>query len=273
MVKKSFIWIVLTASLVASTLTEKVQSLLDEKSYHSHRKLIALLFEDEAAYRTDTGYDMVKIATVLKENGLLHLKLPSAATIELIFEQSGGNPLFFMKAVGDTLHNVGISSFLTKRAALDEQGFTWSVVVRSDVIPDPVRIAERFEKRLVKTVDIERIDATHWRYRIDMLHAKIDAIPIEAGEIKKVVRPVRPVWIDVSRVRRLAIRELPGAHWHSDVVVYDKMLHILSMKQSDARTRYVRLRLPKDAAYVKISDRFTLENLRSGLRLDAQGER
>jgi len=71
----------------------------------------------------------------------------------------------------------------------------------------------------------------------------------------------------------LVVRELPGSHWYADVVVYDKMLHILSMKQNDTRTHYLSLKLPPDAVYVKIGDRFTLENLRSGLKLTAKGER
>jgi hypothetical protein len=106
-----------------------------------------------------------------------------------------------------------------------------------------------------------------------MREARIDALPLHDGEVRKVVRPLRPVWVDVSGVRRLTIRELPGSHWYADVAVYDKMLRILSLKQNDTRTRYLRLRLPKEAVYVRIGDRYTLENIRSGLGLAAQGER
>ncbi len=252
---------------------ERAASLLDEDTYRSHRKLVALLFENDSRFRHGSGYDMVKIATVLEENGLLHLNLPTYRTVELSFEYGGENPLFFMKSVDETLRNLGYASFMTRSARLDKNGFVWNVSLRTDTIPDPVSLAKRFARTGAAVTDIERLETTRWRYRVDMSRARIAALPIFAGDIRKVVRPVRPVWVDVSKIRRLTIRELPGSHWYADVVVYDKMLRILSVKQNDTRTRYMRLRLPSDAAYVKITDRFTLENLRSGVKLSAQGER
>jgi len=138
---------------------------------------------------------------------------------------------------------------------------------------DPSMIAKRLAKHQIEIAELERLEATRWRYRVDMSNARINAKVIEAGSVEKIIRPIRPIWIDVSQIKRLIIRELPGSHWYADVVVYDKMLHILSMKQNDTRTRYLNLKLPPDAVYVKISDRFTLENLRSGLKLTAKGER
>ncbi len=273
MVKKACLILLLAVGLYADSLLERVSLLMDPSDYDSHKKLIALLFEDETAFRAGPDYDMVKIATVLEENGLLRLSLGENEEIGLIFEYEGENPLFFMKLIADTLRSLGLSSVLTKRASFDENGFVWRVGFVSSSVPDPVLIAERLKKRDAKVTDIERVDAALWRYRVDLNEADMSALSMEAGDVRKIVRPVRPVWIDVSHIRKLTIRELPGSHWHADVVVYDKMLHILSMRQNDTRTRFMRLRLPGDAAYVKISDRFTLENLRSGLKLNAQGAR
>ena len=143
----------------------------------------------------------------------------------------------------------------------------------SEGVPDPVLLGNRLKSFGVAVREIERLERGTWRYFLDLTRTVFPALSIEPSETKKVVRPVRPVWIDVSRIRDLTIRELPGSHWYPDVVVYDKMLKILSLRQRDARTRYLHLRLPSDAAYVKIGDRFTLENLRSGLRLSARGSR
>ncbi|WP_456383530.1 hypothetical protein [Hydrogenimonas sp.] len=263
-----FVW-----ALYGETLSEKVSTLLDDRTYTTHRKLIGLLFENESEYRTDSGYDMGKVVEVLKENGLLHLELPSKEKIEMKFEYDGENPLFFVKMVDETLRGLGIANFLTKEARLDREKFRWSVLFVSDRIPDPALLASRLKKRGARVMEIERCEKTKWRYRIDVDGARMDALPMEAGEVKKVVRPMRPIWIDVSKVESVVIRELPGSHWYPDVVVYDKMLRILSMKQSDRRSRYMRLKLPERAAYLKIDDRFTLENLRSGLKLNARGEK
>ncbi|WP_201352422.1 hypothetical protein [Hydrogenimonas urashimensis] len=271
---KKFFLIALTALwLFADSAVERAALLLDDATVRSHKRLIALLFEDDGRFRHGSGYDMVKIASVLKENGLLHLKLPRFETVELTFESGAGNPLFFMKAVDEVLRSLGMASFMSRHARLDGNGFIWRVAFRTDAVPDPVLMAKRFAKRGAEVVDMQRLEGGQWRYRIDMSRARIEAVLVHAGDIRKIVRPVRPVWVDVSKIKNLTIQELPGSHWYADVVVYDKMLRILSIKQNDTRTRYVRLRLPSDAAYVKIGDRFTLENLRSGVKLSARGER
>ncbi len=273
MVKKVFLSICFLSSLMAQSVLEKVHSLLDEQTYATHNKLITLLFEDETAYMKSSSIDMIKIATTLEENGLLNLVLPSVRQIELTFEYGGDNPLFFMKVMTDTLRNMGLSFILTKEAKLNKDGFSWKVVFEAKTVPDPVLLAKRLERNRATVTDLERIDANRWRYRIDMNDAKIDAKPINPGDTVRLVRPIRPIWMEVGRIKRLIIRELPGSHWYADVVVYDKMLHILSMRQSKMRTRYLNIRLPSDAVYVKISDRFTLENLRSGVKLTAKGEK
>jgi hypothetical protein len=269
LVKRLVLLSILVPSLWAD-LFDQVRAMLSPEAYASHRKLIALLFENPRAYCDEEGCDPVRIAATLRDNGLLDVSLPRREEVVLTMECAGEHPLFFMKAVEDTLQKMGLTGWLTKEARMDENGFGWSVTYRSGNVPDPVKMAERLKRMGVRVAEIERLEATHWRYRLDMGNAKLEALPLEAGETKKVVRPVRPVWLDVSRVDSLTIRELPGSHWYADVVVYDKMLHILSMKQNDTRTRYLRLRLPKEAAYVKIGDRFTLENIRSGLKLSAR---
>ncbi len=246
---------------------------MDAREYRAHQKLIGLLFENEREYKKGSSYDMVKVARTLEENGLLKLSLPQAQRVALTFEYSGENPLFFMKIMNDTLRNIGLSFVLTTHAALGSDGFNWQVSFVSKRVPSPVILAQRLQKRGASIEEIVREDAAHWRYRIDMSGAKIAAIPILAGEVKKIVRPVRTVWLDISHIKRLIVSELPGSHWFPDLVVYDKMLRILSIKQSDERVRYVTLALPSEAVYAKIGDRFTLENIRSGLRVAAKGER
>jgi len=273
LVKKAALLLLFGSLLFADTVLQKVRSLIDEETYSSHSKLISLLFEDESAYMKSSSVDMVKVASTLEENGLLKLSFPSAEQVELTFEYGGENPLFFMKLMTDTLRNMGLSFVLTKEAKLDKEGFSWTVTYEAKSVPDPVLLSRRLEKNRVSVTDLERIDGTRWRYRIDMSGATVSAQPIAAGRSLKIVRPIRPVWVEVSRIKRLVIRELPGSHWYADVVVYDKMLHILSMRQSETRTRYLNLKLPADAAYVKIGDRFTLENLRSGVKLTAKGEK
>jgi len=186
-----------------------------------------------------SSVDMVKVASTLEENGLLKLSFASARQVEITFEYGGENPLFFMKLMTDTLRNMGLSFILTKEAKFDKEGFLWTVTFEAKSVPDPVLLAKRLERNRATVTDLQRLDSTRWRYRIDMSDATVSAKPIRAGQSVKIVRPIRPVWMEVS----------------------------------ETRTRYLSLRLPADAAYVKIGDRFTLENLRSGVKLTAKGEK
>jgi len=264
-------WLTLIFCVVLSAdAMEQVRKLMSPEAFESHRKLLSLLFENGGSYCDATGCDMGRIVKTLEENGLMDLRLPPGSEVTLTMSCEGKHPFFFMKTVDDTLHAAGLGGYLTRDAALGGEGFRWSVAYTAASAPDPVRLVERFARRGVRVEAIERLDAARWRYRLDMRDATLPATKIVPGESRRIVRPVRPLWLGVAGVRRLTIRELPGSHWYADVVVYDKMLHILSMKQNDTRTRYVRLRLPKEAVYVKITDRFTLENIRSGLRVDAR---
>ena len=274
MVIRTFaIYALLSLSLFASTLDESIRSLVDKEIYERHQKLIKILFEDSKSFMRGGSADSVKVAKTLEENGLLKLILKNSKNIELTFAYSGENPIFFLKAMNDTLRKMGISFFLIKEAKLDKNGFVWSISFESKIVPDPVLLSKRLSKLNIMIEDLKRQDDTHWFYRVDMSRAAIPAKILNAGENFQLVRPIRPVWFNVSKIKRLILRESPGSHWYADVVVYDKMLHILSMRQNDTRTRYLNLKLPPDAVYVKVSDRFTLENLKSGLQITAKGEK
>jgi len=268
-----FVSLLVTVSLTAGILDDGIRSLVDNRTYKNHQKLIHVLFEDHKYYMRGGSIDSVKVAKTLEENGLLNLILPNPENIELTFAYSGENPLFFVKSMNDTLQKMGISFFLIRKAKLDKNGFVWTISFETRIVPDPVLLAERLAKQNILIDSLERKDDTHWFYRIDMSRAILPAKLLHADENFQIVRPIRPIWFNVSKIKRLILRERPGSHWYADVVVYDKMLHILSMKQNDTRTRYLSLRLPPDAVYVKVSDRFTLENLKSGLQVTAKGEK
>jgi len=268
-----FVSVVFALSLTAGILEDSIRSLVGENMYKKHYKLIHVLFEDSNIYIRGGSVDSVKVAKTLEENGLLSLILPSSENIELKFAYSGENPLFFVKVMNDTLQKMGISFFLTKSAKLDKNGFVWTISFTARIIPDPVLLAKRLSEYNISINSLERQNSTHWFYRIDMNNAVLPIRVMQAGENFQLIRPIRPVWFNVSKIKRLILRERPGSHWYADVVVYDKMLHILYMKQNDTRTRYLNLKLPSDAVYVKVSDRFTLENLKSGLVISAKGEK
>ena len=263
-----FLVVFLSLGLWAQTLLEEVKQIVGPDRYDAHRRLISVLFEREGPYVHGGGYDIAAICRTLEENNLLH---PEAGSAQLLVDYGDISPVFAMKVTKEVLQSVGAMHYLTKEAVRDESGFRWRISLK-DGAPDPVRFIERLRKSGGDVTGLSREEGV-WHYRLDISDARIEAIPLSAGERRKIVRPLRPLWIDVSALRSLSISELPGSHWYPDVAVYDKMLNILSVHRSDERRGYLRLRLPEGARYVRIADRFTIDNLRSGLRLTADAAR
>lgn len=264
MVRTLFLIAVLSLGLWAQTLLEEVKQIVGPDRYDAHRRLISILFEREAPYVRGEGYDIAAICRTLEENNLLRLEAKSAY---LLIDYGDISPIFAVKLTKEILRSVGAMRYLTQEAVWDESGFRWRIRLK-DGAPDPVQFIKRVRKSGGEVEGLSKKEGV-WHYRLDLSHARIEAIPLAAGERRKIVRPLRPLWIEVSALRSLGISELPGSHWYPDVAVYDKMLNILSVHRSDERRGYLRLRLPEGACYVRIGDRFTIDNLRSGLRLSA----
>ncbi|WP_457596582.1 hypothetical protein [Hydrogenimonas sp.] len=269
MVRAALLSLCLALSLAAGAL-EEARGMLAPGTYESHARLLSLLFEKEGAYCRQGRCDAAKIAETLRENGLLTLKLPRREEVTLRFSCRGARPFLLMKLVGRALEGVGLGGLVTREAALDGEGFSWSLSYTSDRVADPVALGRELAESGVFVSTIRRLSPASWEYGLQMEGAALPVPSLERGRRREVVRPVRPVWFGVEGIKTLTIREMPGSHWYADVAVYDKMLRILSVKESDTRTRYLRIRLPEEAAYVKIGDRFTLENIRSGLKIDAR---
>jgi len=267
-------WTLLLTTALFATALDSAKGMLDERTVAGHQRLLRLLFSRDADFRTAEGYDVGKIAAVLKENGLLRTALPVEKEITVTFQsKEGASPTLFLKVVGGGLLQLGVPAPLTKEALYDGSRYRWQVVYKSASLPDPQALQMALSRYGADLRDARLDDKGDWLFVVDTRHAVLPVPRLKAGESRRTVRPVRPVWFDVSAIGSVTFREMPGSHWYPSVTVYDKMLHVLSVKRPRQRTRYLRLRLPREARYVKVTDRFSLENLRNGLRVDAGSAR
>ena len=253
-------------------LTEKIKSFLNEKTYADNKAYIKVIFEPKSAFYTKDRVDTVKVIQTLKENGLLKLFFKSPQEFRLNFKTSGP-PIFFVKLMSDTLRSIGYYRYVTTASNLDASEFTWSINLTSEYATDPLVLQTQLAKSSCEIVDIARNGAKEWSYVIDISHAKLNVKTLKDGEEIKLRRSLYAHWLNVSQIRVLKVKSSLRNSWYPNIAYYDSSLHLVKIIKKDKIYKELLLNIPKNAIYMKLSDLYTLKNVRDQLTLDASGRR
>lgn len=288
MVKVLFVFLFLTFSLIAdevsqdlnatdileteTLLTQKIRTFVNEDDYEKNKGYIKLIFTPESNYYRQERVDIVKVAQTLKENGLLNLFFDKPQELRLSFKTSG-SPLFFVKIMGDTLRNIGYYRYVTTESNLDSSGFTWTISLNAEYATDPLILQEELLNSGCSIIDISRKSKTDWEYSIDMSMGSLNIAMLENKQKYELKRSLYAHWLNVSKIQNLKIKSSFRDHWYPKITYYDKQLHLLKVIENDKRTRNLFLVMPKNAKYIKISDMYTLKNVKDKLILEPTGSR
>lgn len=267
----SFSFVELAASQEYS-LDGKIESLMDSESYTKNRDYIKIIFSPESSFYDKDRIDIVKVVQTLKENGLLNLHFKSPQELHLNF-QTSGSPLFFIKMMSDSLRDVGYYRYVTKSSNLDNSEFTWSIVLTSEYAADPTLLQKELDKTGCKITDIQRVSSKEWTYLIDMSQGNLNIDSLSSGENIVLKRSLYTYWLEVSKVKNITIKSSPRNDWYPYVVFYDKSLHLLELVKKDATQTYITLEVPKYAKYMKVSDMYSLKNIKDDLFVEPTGSR
>lgn len=251
-------------------LHEKIKSLIGDNAYARHSKFVAIIFADDDNFFTNDRVDVAKVIQTLKDNGLLDLFFKKPQEMHLTF-QSSGYPIFFVKIMSDTLQSMGYYRFITDQSKQDESGFFWTIRLTGEYAIDPVLLKSALQKRGCDIVDINRHTQTEWSYHIDMKKAYLmldELLPYSERTLKK---SLYEHWLNVKSAKSLTLWSLKGNSWYPYVSIYDKELHLLKVYKRDKRTSKITLELPEDTVYVKVTDLYSLKNIKQGLRVQAKG--
>jgi len=255
-----------------SLLDSKIETFIGKDKYMRNKAYIDIIFAPKVKYFRGKNIDSVKVISTLKENGLLNLFFKKPTTINLNFKTSG-SPLFFVKIMGNSLRNIGYYRYVTKESILDNREFTWSITLISEYATDPLILQKELRKSGCYVVDIEKNSAIDWTYVIDMRDAHLNVKKLDVNEELKLKRSIYADWLDISNITRLEIISSRRNHWYPRISYYDNSLHLLKVVSQDRKRRKIILNIPKNAKYIKISDIYTLKNLKDGLVLKASGSR
>lgn len=273
MVKFFFIFVVLYTSVIAQEinqeeilLTQKIKTFIKESVYQQNKAFIDIIFTPSSSFYIQERVDVVKVAQTLKDNGLLSLFFTTPQELKLTFRTSG-SPLFFVKIMGDSLGNIGYFRYVTTESNLNSSEFTWSIVLNSEYATDPAILQKELEKSNCKIIDIRKNSATDWEYTIDMSGANLAVETLGVGTQIELKRSLNAHWLNVSNIKTLTIKSSSSNNWYPYIAYYDTAMHLLEVSKLDEKTTEIRLEMPSRAKYIKISDLYTLKNLKDDLLL------
>jgi len=250
----------------------KIKSFIDADVYEQNSAFIDIIFSPESDYYINDRVDSVKVIHTLKENGLLNLFFKQPSELKLSFKSSGP-PLFFVKIMGDTLRNIGYYRYVTQESTLNNSEFTWTISLNAEYATDPLVLSRELSKSGCSIIDIQRNSSTDWTYIIDMREGLLNIPKLEDGVEVKLKRSLYAHWLNISNIEKLEIAGSRRNDWYPYIAYYDRSLHLLKVIKKDRKIRKIRLRIPKNAYYIKISDLYTLKNIRDALVLTPLGSR
>ena len=254
------------------SLAQKIESFLGIQEYKNKLNFINVIFEPRSSYYKSDRVDTIKVIKTLEDNGLLKLFFDSPQEINLDF-QTSGSPLFFVKLMGDTLRNIGYYRYVTTASSLDAEAFSWSISLDSEYATDPLVLQNELSKSGCTIVDIQRKSATDWTYVIDMMGAHLNLPQLQRSKQLKLKHSLYAHWLNCGNIEKLSIRSSRRNHWYPYIAYYDTSLHLLKVIKKDEKRLKILLHIPKRATYMKISDMYTLKNVKDELVLTSYGRR
>lgn len=257
---------------IEDPLMKKVSSLLEPAFFEENRDFINVIFDPKSSYYDSSRVDVIKVIGTLKENGLLKLFFQKPQEITLNFK-TNGSPLFFVKLMENSLRNIGYYRYVTTASKRDDSEFLWSIKLTSEYATDPLVLNTELEKSGCKIIDVSRQSATEWSYVIDMHKGYLNLKKLTPDSKIVLKRSLYAHWLNVENVKTLHIQSSKKNTWYPHIAYYDTSMHLLKVIKSNEKSFNMTLTFPKECKYIKISDLYTLKNLKDGLILYPKEQR
>ena len=249
----------------ADLLDDKIQNLVGDTTYISQKRFINIIFKSRDSFYNYGNLDILKVVKKLKANNLLNLQYTSPQEVTINFFTTQNYPIIFIKVIQNALNSMGYGYILTNKATRDENGFSFKVTLKTETAIDPVLFAQELKKRGCNIEDIQRYSDTSWQYDIDISQIKLLVKDIKPNQKIKLKKPLEPYWLSVENRDKLILKSYRNNSWYPYIVFYDQYLNIIDVFSQDKISYNASLKIPNDAKYAKISDIYTLDNIKRGL--------
>jgi len=269
---KKFLFLILLVTIVSGDLLdEKIQNLLGSKEYQRHSKLVNLLFKDKDFFYNGDKLKLIRILTVLKKNGLLHLKYNEPKELVVKFHIDT-DPIKSLKILNDTLKLLGYYYYFTKEARYEDDGsLVWTIRLKTEYAIDPLILANELKKQEVFIDNIYKNSKVSWIYKLRTKNSKIStAVKIDTNEKIVFKKPLNDYFIKINEADTLQVQSRKLNHWFPYIVFYDNHLNILKVIKKKRVYKGIKTKIPKGTHYIKIGDLYNLINIKRGLSVIVQ---
>ncbi|WP_419767940.1 hypothetical protein [Arcobacter sp.] len=267
MIKKILISVFLVISLNANELlNQKIENFIGTHSYLTHKNLVNFIFKKEYLFTTVDGLNYQTILKTLKENGLLTLAFNAPKDIEVTFKINS-SPTKSLKILKDTLKSLGYYYYFTKHTVYDgTETLTWTIKLKTEAAIDPLVLSNELFQHDCKVLNITKEENDKWVYELDTTNASLyDATYVSTNEKVSFSKPLSPYFIKIDKASTIFIASKTLNSWLPYVVFYDEHLNILKVSKEEKVYRNLTLSIPENTRYIKITDLYTLFNIKRGL--------
>lgn len=264
---KLFIASILLALCVqANILDDKIENLIGSQDFNKHKNLINFIFKDTKKYMLSENINYSEVIKSLQENGLLKLSFAKPKDVIIEFH-TNKDPVKSLKILKDSLKSLGYYYYFTKSTRFDGlHNLIWTIKLTTEAAIDPLVLSNELVNKNCRILDISKEENDKWIYKINTQNSTLsDTISIINGERVSLKKPLKPYMIKVSPARQLYIASRILNKWSPHIVFYDKHLNILEVIKKDRVHRNLRISIPQNTQYIKISDLYALINIKRGL--------
>ncbi len=256
------------ALLNGSIIDDKVKNIIGQKNYSTHQNLINLLFKNKDKFVVNEKIKYYNVFKILRENGLLNLRLETPSEITLEFKALNNNIKAF-KILNDTMKSIGYRYFFTKSFEINEQKeLFWTIKFKAEYIVDNVVLLNELQQKNCRILKVENRGSNTWHYEIDFQNSILkEAYKIEKNEKVKFQKPLQEYFIMVDDASVLQIVSKKLNSWFPYIVFFDENLIFLEQIKKDRIYAGYKMKIPKGTKYIKITDRYNLINIKRGLSI------
>ncbi len=274
MVKVILSFFLIVSTFFGDVIDDKIKSFIGEKKFYSSKKIIDILLGDKRGYYiTDDKIDIIKLLKVLKKNGFIRQDLKSVKNVEVTFSTHTSS-LLFLKIIGNALNSMGFNFYITKSMYKNADDLSWTIVMNTEYLIDPVVFSNELKRYNCFIDDIIKDSVTKWHYNISSNKASLPGKILSVEATYKLPKPIKSYWLKVnSDAKVIDITSYTLNRWHPYVMFLDNGLKVLSVYNDDKIEKSLKLDIPITTRYIVIDDKYTISNIRVGLKIYLQKDR
>ncbi|MDD2697396.1 MAG: hypothetical protein PHF17_01205 [Arcobacteraceae bacterium] len=244
---------------------DKIANILSQEIYDSNKNLIDEVFENKSFYLQNNHINYNKLIQTLKSKSLLEFTVPEQSEVKVLFHIKNGDKKGF-KILKNVLSNIGYSYYFTDFIKKDNDEIIWQIRFTSDYTFDSYNFNDELSKFQAHITDINRVTLTNWEYSIDAKNGILaDLKTISLDEKISLPMPLEPYYLAIPNSKELLIASSQGNSWVPKISFYDNELNALGTIEMNKVYEGLKVLIPQNTKYIKISDRYSLLNIKRGL--------